>query len=138
MNWFLKLVRWFFPNKVREKEEQESFVERMFNQYLRLVFAMCLGCFMPMHQNKIPTPEQQSCNNEALELAQKILDREVKILTSVYAVKNEMRQPTENSQMKKVVPAPESRTSVEPLTIRQQPGQETLSENETPMGLLPP
>jgi hypothetical protein len=77
-----------------------------------------------------------NCNEEALKLAQ-ILDKKVKKSSSVNAVRNEMRQSIENSQTKKTVPAPESRTSINPLTTGQQTGRDKFSET-LPKAFAPP
>jgi hypothetical protein len=142
MNSFLKLVRWVFPNRFRETKEQELLVEQtslLSRTYPRIAVAMSLGCFMQIDtQNEIPTPKQQNRNNEALKSAQQILEKIVKILSSfVNAIRNKMRQPTENGQTKKVVPAPECRTSFETLKTRQKTRCDKFSET-VPKAFAPP
>ncbi|MDR1582971.1 MAG: hypothetical protein LBS55_06895 [Prevotellaceae bacterium] len=129
---------------MRKTKEQESLVERtllLSRTYSGLAVAMCSGCFMLTGiRNEISTPKQQSRNEEALNSAQQILDKKVKILSPaiLHAIKNETRQKIENRQAEKVVPAPESRTSVEPKTTGQQTtGRDKFSET-VPRTFAPP
>jgi hypothetical protein len=135
MEWFFKLVRQFFPDKMRETKEQESLVERtllLSRTYPGLAVATCPECFMPIDsRNEIPTPKQQDRNEEALKSAQHILDKKVNILSPaiLHAIKNDTRQMIENRQAEKSVPAPESRTNHNTPTTRQQtPGRDKFSE----------
>jgi hypothetical protein len=145
MECFFKLVGWFFPDKMRETKKQESLVERtllLSRTYSGLAVVMCSGCFMLTGiRNEITIPKQQSRNDEALKLAQQILDKKVKnpSPTTVHqANRNEMWQLIENSQTEKVVPAPESRTSVETKTTGQQTtGRDKFSET-VPRTFAPP
>jgi hypothetical protein len=143
MKLFLKLIRWFFSNRFRETKERESLGEwtlLLSRMYPRLAVAMCFGCFMLIDsRNEISTPKQQNRNKEALKSAQQILDKVVKNLfpATLQAVKNEIRQLKENNQTEKVVPAPECRTSVKPLTTRQKTGRDKFSET-IPKAFAPP
>ncbi|MDR1583278.1 MAG: hypothetical protein LBS55_08490 [Prevotellaceae bacterium] len=134
MEWFFKLIGWFFPDKMRETKEQESPAGRTLlfcRTCSGLAVAMCPECFMPTGiRNEITIPKQQSRNEEALKLAQQILDKKVKNPSStVNAIKNEMRQLIENSQTEKVVPATENRTSFEtPTTGQKTTGRDKFSE----------
>jgi tetratricopeptide (TPR) repeat protein len=84
-------------------------------KHFKLASAMCPNRFMPLYQLVLLYKETNR-NEDALKVAQQILDKKVKIPSStVNAIKNEMRQLIENRQTEKVVPAPESRTSVEPV-----------------------
>jgi hypothetical protein len=76
-------------------------------------------------------------NDEALVLAQQIFDREIKISSSLQAIRNETWQLIENSQTEKVVPAPESRMNVKPLTTTQQTWRDKFSET-VPKAFAPP
>jgi hypothetical protein len=124
MERFFKLVGRFFPNRFRETKELESLVEQTLllgRTYSGLAVAMCSGCFMPTNmRNEIPTSKQQNRNEEALKLAQHILDKEVKILSPaiLQAIKNDTRQVIENRQAEKNVPATESRILKYKKTIR--------------------
>jgi UDP:flavonoid glycosyltransferase YjiC (YdhE family) len=125
MNWFLKLVKWFFPNRLRKTKEQESLGERILllnRMYPGLAFAMCPECFMPIYnRNEIPTIKQLTRNEKAHKLAQQILEKKVKFPSStIQTNRNEMRQLIENRQAEKDVPAPESRTNVGSPTTGQQ------------------
>jgi hypothetical protein len=67
-------------------------------KHLRLAAAMCPNRFMPLYQMVLLYKETNR-NEESLELAQQILDKEVKIPSStVNAIKNDMRKRIENSQ----------------------------------------
>ncbi|MDR0681672.1 MAG: hypothetical protein LBG15_07495 [Dysgonamonadaceae bacterium] len=145
MERIFKLVRGFFPNRFRETKEQKSLAERTlllsWASYSGLAVAKRSGCFMPTGiRNEIPTPKQQSRNEEALKLAQQILDKEVKILSPaiLQAIKNDTRQMIENRKAEKNVPAPESRTSFEtPTTRRQKTWRDKFSET-VPKTFAPP
>jgi hypothetical protein len=78
-------------------------------------------------------------NEDALKAAQQILDKKVKIPSPTVhqANRNEMWQLIENNQTEKVVPAPESRTSVEPLKTRQKTRRDKFSET-VPKTFAPP
>jgi hypothetical protein len=79
-----------------------------------------------------------NCNKKTLKSAQQILNKETKNpFSPVNAIRNEMRQLTEISQTKKVVPALESRTNIEPLTTEQQTGREKFSDT-APKAFAPP
>ncbi|MDR1583624.1 MAG: hypothetical protein LBS55_10290 [Prevotellaceae bacterium] len=70
-------------------------------------------------------------NEDALKVAQQILDKKVKIPSPaiLHAVKKDTRQLIENRQAEKVVPAPESRTSFEtPTTGQKTTGRDKFSE----------
>jgi hypothetical protein len=143
MKLLLNLIRWFFSNRFRETKKRESFGERtllLSRTYPRLAVVMSLGCFMLIDsRNEISTPKQQNRNEKALKSAQQILDKVVKILSpaTLQAVKNEIQQLRENSQTKKVVPAPECRTSFETLKIRQKTRRDKFSET-VPKAFAPP
>jgi tetratricopeptide (TPR) repeat protein len=82
-------------------------------KHFKLASAMCPNRFMPLYQLALLYKETNR-NEDALKIAQHILYKKVKIPSStVNAIKNEMRKLIENSQTEKVVPAPESRTSIE-------------------------
>jgi hypothetical protein len=68
-------------------------------KHFRLAASMCPNRFMPLYQLVLLYKETNR-NEEALELAQQIVDKEVKIPSAtVNAIKNEMRKLIENSQM---------------------------------------
>ena len=83
-------------------------------QHLKTAAAMCPSRFMPLYE-LVKLYEAGNCKDEALALAQKILDKDVKIPSStVTAIKNEMRQLIEAQEMTDV-PENDCRTSDEPL-----------------------
>ncbi|MDR2651283.1 MAG: O-antigen ligase family protein [Prevotellaceae bacterium] len=86
-------------------------------KHLKLAAAMCPNRFMPLYRLVLLYKETNR-NEEALALAQRIVDKKVKIPSStVNAIKNKMLQLIENSQTEKVMPVSESRTNVEPLNL---------------------
>jgi hypothetical protein len=103
------------------KEEAEK--------HFLFTFSMYSKRFMPLYR-LVFVPNETNCNEKALNLAQQIP-------SPVNAIRNEMRQPTENSQTESSVPATESRTSINPLTIRQQTGRDKFSEI-VPKAFAPP
>ncbi|MDR1341609.1 MAG: O-antigen ligase family protein [Prevotellaceae bacterium] len=86
-------------------------------KHFRLAASMCPNRFMPLYQLVILYRETNR-NEEALNLAQQILDKEIKIPSAtVSAIRNEMQQLIEDGQKEKTVPEPESRTNVESLNF---------------------
>ncbi|MDR1584497.1 MAG: hypothetical protein LBS55_14800 [Prevotellaceae bacterium] len=78
-------------------------------------------------------------NEDALKVAQQILDKKVKILSPaiLHAIKNETRQMIENRQAERSVPAPECRTSETPKTRQQKTGRDKFSD-AVPKTFAPP
>jgi hypothetical protein len=84
--------------------------------------------YMPLHWLALLSKETNR-NEEALKLAQQILEKEIKIPSStVHAIRNEMQRLIENSQTEKVAPEQENRTHVKPF--KTQPRQDDLSEKK--------
>jgi hypothetical protein len=137
---FLKLYRGFFPNRLTGKEEQESRVKRIFPQrrteiHPKPAFAMCFYCFVPLCQSVKPH-ETADSQNKISASKQQITDKDIKVLSHACTVKNNMTQLANG--IEESVPAYDSGACyVQPFNTAK-PGQETLSENTTPLGLLPP
>jgi tetratricopeptide (TPR) repeat protein len=100
---------------------------------------MCPVKFMPLHQ-LVEVYDETGHREEALSLARKIIDKEVKRPSStVSVIKQKMRQLIEKSDAEKVnetesVPASESRTSDQPQTPKPWPG----GFSDTPYATRPP
>ncbi|MDR1341611.1 MAG: hypothetical protein LBK58_16410 [Prevotellaceae bacterium] len=102
-------------------------------KHFRLASSIC----MPL-DHLVSSYKGTNCNKKALKSAQQILNKETKNPSSpVSAIRNEMRQLTEISQTKKVVPALESQTNIEPLTTEQQTWREKFSDI-APKAFAPP
>jgi hypothetical protein len=98
-------------------------------KHFLLTFSMYPTRLMSLYR-LVLVPKETNCNEKALKLAQQIP-------SPVNAIKNEMRQPTENSQMERSVPATESRTSFETLTTKLQTWRDKFSEI-VPKAFAPP
>jgi tetratricopeptide (TPR) repeat protein len=100
------------------------------DKHLLLSSGMRPNRFMPLYQ-LVLLYNESGRNEKAHASARLIINKEVKIFSvTVTAIRNEMQ---------KLINEQEShRTNVKPLTTTMQPGQDDLSENETPKGLLPP
>jgi O-antigen ligase len=86
-------------------------------KHFRLAASMCPNRFMPLYQLVLLYRETNR-NEEALNLAQQIFEKEIKIPSStVNAIRNEMQKLIEDSQKEKTVPEPESRTNAESLNF---------------------
>jgi tetratricopeptide (TPR) repeat protein len=100
---------------------------------------MCPVKFMPIYQ-LVELYNEAGRKEEALTLAQKIIDKDVKIPSATISIiKQKMRQLIEKSEAEKVietksVPAPQSRTSDQPQTI--EPGLGGFSD--APYATRPP
>ncbi|MDR1170309.1 MAG: O-antigen ligase family protein [Prevotellaceae bacterium] len=82
-------------------------------KHFKLAASMCPNRFMPLYQ-LVLLYEKMNRREEALKLAQQILDKEIKIPSAtVNAIRHKMQQLIENSQMEKTIPELESRTNVE-------------------------
>jgi hypothetical protein len=102
-------------------------------KHFRLASSICM-----LLDRLAPSFKETNRKKDALKPAQQILNKEIKNPSSpVNAIRNEMRQLTEISQTKKVVPALESRTNIEPLTTEQQTGREKFSDT-APKAFAPP
>jgi O-antigen ligase len=76
-------------------------------KHFRLASSMCPNRFMPLYQLVLLYRETNR-NEEALKLAQQILEKEIKIPSStVNAIRNEMQRLIEDSQKEKTVPEPD-------------------------------
>jgi hypothetical protein len=94
-----------FINRLKEAE-----------RYFYLTSFMYSYCFMVKYK-PILLSKETNRNEKALKPAHQIIDRGIKISSSLQTIRNEMQRFIENSQTEKVVPVPESWTNVESLNF---------------------
>jgi O-antigen ligase len=105
-------------------------------RHLKLAAAMCPVRFMPLYQ-LVELYRETERTEEAVTLARQILNKEIKIPSStVNAIRNKMNMLI-GEQETLYDSATESGTEVEQFNSTK-PGQDDLSESDTPKGLVPP